>query len=295
MSTVDKGLRDQVRDRYARAGVDGDRGRRGRGLLRRRVWGDGAGRGGRARSAPACTRRVRRPSCRRRRCWPAWAAATRWRWPSCGRVSGCWTWVRAAGSTCCCRRSRVGATGFAYGLDMTDEMLQLARANAAKAGATNVEFLKGHIEDIPLPDASVDVVISNCVINLSVDKPAVLARDVPGADPGRPARHLRRGRRGPAERRPTGPSAAPTSGASPAPCPARSTWTGWPRPGSSTPRSTFTHEAAPGMRTRRSSARADPAPPPDHARRGAFLPGRGAGGAAVTRNARTAPAHASSR
>jgi ubiquinone/menaquinone biosynthesis C-methylase UbiE len=71
---------------------------------------------------------------------------------------------------------RVGAAGFAYGLDMTDEMLALARANAAKAGATNVEFVKGHIEDIPLPDAAVDVVISNCVINLSVDKPAVLAQ-----------------------------------------------------------------------------------------------------------------------
>jgi arsenite methyltransferase len=70
---------------------------------------------------------------------------------------------------------RVGPTGFAYGLDMTDEMLQLARANAARAGAANVEFLKGHIEDIPLPDGSVDVVISNCVINLSVEKPAVLA------------------------------------------------------------------------------------------------------------------------
>ena len=70
---------------------------------------------------------------------------------------------------------RVGETGFAYGLDMTDEMLQLARANAAKAGATNVEFLKGFIEDVPLPDAAVDVVISNCVVNLSTDKPAVLA------------------------------------------------------------------------------------------------------------------------
>ena len=58
---------------------------------------------------------------------------------------------------------------------MTDEMLALARANAARAGATNVEFLKGTIEDVPLPDGAVDVVISNCVINLSVDKPAVLA------------------------------------------------------------------------------------------------------------------------
>ena len=70
---------------------------------------------------------------------------------------------------------RVGETGFAYGVDMTDEMLALARANAAKAGATNVEFLKGTIENVPLPDGAVDVVISNCVINLSVDKPAVLA------------------------------------------------------------------------------------------------------------------------
>jgi SAM-dependent methyltransferase len=70
---------------------------------------------------------------------------------------------------------RVGPTGKAYGLDMTDEMLALARANAARAGATNVEFLKGQIERIPLPDASVDVIISNCVINLSGDKRATLA------------------------------------------------------------------------------------------------------------------------
>ena len=69
---------------------------------------------------------------------------------------------------------RVGPSGFAYGVDMTDEMLDLARTNAVKADATNVEFLKGTIEDIPLPDESVDVVISNCVINLSVDKPKVL-------------------------------------------------------------------------------------------------------------------------
>src|SRR3954447_23596407 len=71
--------------------------------------------------------------------------------------------------------NRVGPSGFAYGVDMTDEMLDLARANATKAGATNVEFLKGTIEDIPLPDGSVDVAISNCVINLSVDKSKVLA------------------------------------------------------------------------------------------------------------------------
>jgi arsenite methyltransferase len=69
---------------------------------------------------------------------------------------------------------RVGPTGKAYGLDMTDEMLALARDNQKKAGAANVEFLKGTIEDIPLPDNSVDVIISNCVINLSSDKDAVL-------------------------------------------------------------------------------------------------------------------------
>ena len=69
---------------------------------------------------------------------------------------------------------RVGPTGKAYGLDMTDEMLALARENQRKAGATNVEFLKGTIEAIPLPDNSVDVIISNCVINLSSDKDRVL-------------------------------------------------------------------------------------------------------------------------
>jgi arsenite methyltransferase len=69
---------------------------------------------------------------------------------------------------------RVGPTGFAYGLDMTDEMLELARENARRAGATNVEFLRGEIEAIPLADASVDVIISNCVINLAADKGHVL-------------------------------------------------------------------------------------------------------------------------
>ena len=71
---------------------------------------------------------------------------------------------------------RVGPSGFAYGVDMTDDMLALARQNATRAGAENVEFRKGQIEDLPLEDASVDVVISNCVINLSTDKPAVLAQ-----------------------------------------------------------------------------------------------------------------------
>ena len=71
---------------------------------------------------------------------------------------------------------RVGPTGKAYGLDMTDEMLELARRNQSEAGVENVEFLKGTIEEIPLPDASVDVVISNCVINLSGDKPGCSPR-----------------------------------------------------------------------------------------------------------------------
>ena len=79
---------------------------------------------------------------------------------------------------------RVGPTGKAYGLDMTDEMLELARANAARAGTTNVEFLKGEIEQIPLPDSSVDVIISNCVINLSADKRKVIAEAFRVLKPG---------------------------------------------------------------------------------------------------------------
>jgi arsenite methyltransferase len=79
---------------------------------------------------------------------------------------------------------RVGPTGKAIGLDMTDEMLDLARANAAEAGVENVEFLKGYLEDMPLEDESVDVVISNCVINLSGDKPKVLAEAARVLRPG---------------------------------------------------------------------------------------------------------------
>jgi arsenite methyltransferase len=79
---------------------------------------------------------------------------------------------------------RVGPTGKAYGLDMTDEMLALARENQRKAGVANVEFLKGEIESIPLPDASVDVIISNCVINLSADKDRVFAEAFRVLKPG---------------------------------------------------------------------------------------------------------------
>jgi ubiquinone/menaquinone biosynthesis C-methylase UbiE len=79
---------------------------------------------------------------------------------------------------------RVGPTGKAYGVDMTDEMLELARANQREAGVENVEFLKGTIEAVPLPDASVDVVISNCVINLSADKSEVFAEAARVLRPG---------------------------------------------------------------------------------------------------------------
>jgi arsenite methyltransferase len=79
---------------------------------------------------------------------------------------------------------RVGPSGVAYGLDMTDEMLELARANQAQAGVDNVHWLKGHIEAIPLPAGSVDVVLSNCVINLSTDKPQVLREAARVLKPG---------------------------------------------------------------------------------------------------------------
>ncbi len=111
----------------------------------------------------------------RRPCWRASVAGTRPRSPSFTRARRSWIWAPAAASTCCCPPKRVGPTGHVFGLDMTDEMLDVARANARAADATNVEFLKGYIEDIPLPAASIDVVISNCVINLSTDKPAVIA------------------------------------------------------------------------------------------------------------------------
>jgi arsenite methyltransferase len=79
---------------------------------------------------------------------------------------------------------RVSPGGKAYGLDMTDEMLELAEKNKAEAGVENVEFLKGHIEDVPLPDEHVDVVISNCVINLSIDKPKVISEAFRVLKPG---------------------------------------------------------------------------------------------------------------
>ncbi len=90
---------------------------------------------------------------------------------------------------------RVGPSGRVVGLDMTDEMLELARRNAEQAGVGNVEFRKGYIEDIPLPDDSIDVVISNCVLNLSGDKPRVIREAAQGPAAGRTFRDLGRGRR----------------------------------------------------------------------------------------------------
>jgi arsenite methyltransferase len=89
-----------------------------------------------------------------------------------------------AGADALISARRVGPTGLAIGVDMTDEMLELARQSAAEAGAANVEFRKGTIEALPLPDASVDVVISNCVINLSADKPQVLRESARVLRPG---------------------------------------------------------------------------------------------------------------
>jgi arsenite methyltransferase len=143
---------------------------------------------------------------------------------------------------------RVGPSGFAYGVDMTDEMLALARANAVQAGAQNVEFRKGEIEDLPLADESVDVVISNCVINLSTDKPAVLAEMfrvlVPGGRIGITdvvaEDHL-----SPAERAAAGAYVECIAGAL-----SRAEYlAGLAAAGFTGASVTFTHEAAPGMQS----------------------------------------------
>ena len=104
---------------------------------------------------------------------PRWAAATRRRSPSFNEGETVLDLGSGGGIDVLLSARRVGPTGKAYGLDMTDEMLELARRNQREAGVENVEFLKGTIEEVPLPDDSVDVIISNCVINLSADKPSV--------------------------------------------------------------------------------------------------------------------------
>ena len=141
---------------------------------------------------------------------------------------------------------QVGSSGFAYGVDMTDGMLQLARQNAARAGASNVEFLKGEIEALPLPDAAVDVVISNCVINLSTDKPAVLAEMfrvlVPGGRIGI-ADVVAEDHLTPADRAAAGSYAGCIAGAL-----SRAEYLdGLAAAGFTDPSVTFTTEAAPGM------------------------------------------------
>ena len=232
-------VREQVRERYAAAAMTVTSGQ-GTASCCDDNCGDGGPccgptvSGGRRhiRQRTLCSRRTGTAS----RCqpWqPAWAAATPLPWRSSGRVRRCWTSARAAGSTCCCRRVGSAQTGFAYGVDMTDEMLDLARANAAQAGATNVEFLKGTIEDIPLP------MIGGCGDQQLRDQPVRRQaegdrRNVPGAQPRRPDRHQRCGGRGPPQRWKQRAERAPTSAASPERCPGRNTSTASPPPASPT-------------------------------------------------------------
>ena len=161
-------VREQVREHYREVAIDV------------RDGGDGCCDSGccggptNARSgAPSCTRRPSEPSSPTPRSWRASGAGTPLAVAELREGETVLDLGSGGGIDVLLSARRVGSTGHAYGLDMTDEMLDLARRNAADAGAENVEFLKGYIEDVPLPDASVDVIISNCVINLSADKLAV--------------------------------------------------------------------------------------------------------------------------
>ena len=142
---------------------------------------------------------------------------------------------------------RVGPTGRVFGLDMTDEMLALAPRNIAEAGATNVELLKGHIEAIPLPADSIDVVISNCVVNLAADKPAVFREIARVLRPGWSGGHHRHRRRRRPDARSSAPSAAATSAASRAPSRSREFEAGLREVGLLDVSVTPTHAVAEGM------------------------------------------------
>ena len=164
---------------------------------------------------------MRSATSRKRRSSPRWAAAT----PSRSRQISEGETVLDLGSgggiDVLLSARRVGPKGKAYGLDMTDEMLDLARENARKAGVTNVEFLKGEMEAMPLPDSTVDVIISNCVVNLSPDKDAVLREAYRVLTAGRPLRRSRTSSL--AARCP--PSCSAASNFGPAASPARFRWT----------------------------------------------------------------------
>ena len=182
-----------MKDKYGKAALAGDRGRQRRAAAPRLARGEcdpdhlEALRGER-------DRRAARP----RPAPPRSAAATRPPSPSSTPGETVLDLGSGGGIDVLLSARRVGPTGKAYGLDMTDEMLALARENQRKAGVDNVEFLKGEIEEIPLPDNSVDVIISNCVINLSADKDRVLAEAFRVLKPGRAVRRVgrRRARRG---------------------------------------------------------------------------------------------------
>ena len=209
MATTTDELRDEVRRRYAesaRAVTDGSAGcgwGRARAVTTPPRAQSGAPSSARSSTTPSSEASSPIPPC-----WRHLGAAIPSRSPTCTRARRCSTSARAVASTCILSAKRVGPTGIAYGLDMTDEMLALARRNAAEAGITNVHFLKGVIEQIPLPADSVDVVISNCVINLSVDKAAVLTEIARVLRPGGRVGvsdvvaedHLSRGRPGRARR-----------------------------------------------------------------------------------------------